>query len=149
MDPCNRFESRATFLIIRLEYFAALAVCVVLAAIHYDEIRWPYFIAFFAYIDLIGYIPGAIAYRHRKTGAIPRLYYTLYNLMHNFLLNGVVAGLWCLIHGPEWALLAIPIHLCGDRSLFGNSLKPWGISFEPNAHPAFVRFEREFGEPGI
>jgi hypothetical protein len=56
-----------------------------------------------------------------------------------------MAIIWCLTIGPGWALLAIPIHLLGDRALFGNSFKPWGTSFEPQVHPAFARFEREFG----
>jgi len=149
MDACNRFESRGTYLMMRLENLAALAACVTLAVIHIGEIRWTHFIALFAYIDLIGYIPGAIAYRRNPDGSIPRLYFVLYNTMHGFLFNGAVVALWCLLVGPAWALLAIPIHLFGDRALFGNSFKPWGVSFEPKKHPAFARFEREFGEPQL
>lgn len=144
MDSRNRFESPGTYLVSRLEYFAALVVCITLAAMHIGQIRWIPFIVLFSYIDLIGYIPGAIAYRRAQGGAIPLIYFALYNSMHNFLVGGLVAGLWTLAIGPEWALMAIPIHLCGDRSLFGNSFKPWGISFEPKSHPAFERFEREF-----
>jgi hypothetical protein len=146
MDAHNRFESRGTFLLARLENLAALLACVTLAALHLDEIRWLHFIALFAWIDLIGYIPGAIAFRRTPGGAIGRVYFTLYNLMHSFLFNGAVAIVWYLTIGPEWALLAIPIHLLGDRALFGNSFKPWGISFEPQVHQAFARFERQFGE---
>ncbi|HTT39747.1 MAG TPA: hypothetical protein VMH32_19030 [Burkholderiales bacterium] len=149
MDACNRFESRGTYLMMRLENLAALAACITLAVIHIGEIRWTHFIALFAYIDVIGYIPGAIAYRRSPDGSIPRIYFVLYNTMHGFLFNGAVVALWCLIVGPSWALLAIPIHLFGDRALFGNSFKPWGISFEPKKHPAFARFEREFGESHI
>jgi hypothetical protein len=145
MDACNRFESRGTYLLLRLENLSALAACVVLAFLHLGEIRWMHFIALFAYIDLIGYIPGAIAYR-RRGGAIPRIYFVLYNTMHSFLFNGMIVALWCWIVGPSWALLAIPIHLFGDRALFGNSFKPWGVSFEPRKHPAFERFEQEFRE---
>lgn len=147
MDACNRFESRGTYLLLRLENLSALAACIALAVLHFGEIRWLHFIALFAFIDLIGYIPGAIAYRRRGDGAIARIYFVLYNTMHSFLFAGVVAALWCWIVGPSWALLAIPIHLFGDRALFGNSFKPWGISFEPRTHPAFARFEREFGDP--
>ena len=149
MDACNRFESRGTYLMMRLENLAALAACITLAVIHIGEIRWTHFIALFVYIDVIGYIPGAIAYRRSPDGSIPRIYFVLYNTMHGFLFNGAVVALWCLIVGPSWALLAIPIHLFGDRALFGNSFKPWGISFEPKKHPAFARFEREFGESHI
>ena len=147
MDACNRFESRGTYLMMRLEYLAALAVCVALALAHLDEIRfWP-FVALFAYIDLIGYIPGAIAYRRNRDGEIARIYFVLYNTMHGFLFNGAVVAACCLLFGPSWSLLAIPIHLFGDRALFGNVFKPWGVSFEPRTHPAFARFEREFGDP--
>ena len=144
MDCRNRFESRGTMLIIRLEYLIALGICLVLAVMHVENIRWIPFILLFAYIDLIGYLPGAVVHR-RRGGQVPRAFYILYNTMHNFVFNGAVIGIWCLLIGPEWALLAIPIHLFGDRSLFGNFLKTWGVSFEPEVHPAFARFEREFG----
>jgi hypothetical protein len=146
MDARNRFASRGTYLLMRLEYLAALLACVALAIAHFREIRWMEFIALFAYIDLIGYIPGAIAYRRSSGTAIPRLYFALYNTLHSFLFNGMVAALWCWLAGPSWSLLAIPIHLLGDRALFGNVFKPWGVSFEPVTHPAFARFEREFGQ---
>ena len=146
MDARNRFESRGTYLLVRLEYLAALLVCIALAVAHLGEIRWVEFIALFAYIDLIGYIPGAIAYRRSAGGAIPRVYFVLYNTMHGFLFNGLVVAILWLLMGPSWSLLAIPIHLFGDRALFGNVFKPWGVSFEPTVHPAFARFEREFGQ---
>jgi hypothetical protein len=145
MDCKNRFETRNTFLMYRLEYFGLLLISVGLAALHIDQIRWLPFAVLFLYIDVIGYLPGAIAFR-RGQGKVSRIYYYLYNTTHNFLTNLVVAGLWCVFVGPEWALLAIPIHLFGDRSLFGNSMKSTGVSFEPNAHPAFRRFEASYAE---
>jgi hypothetical protein len=36
-----------------------------------------------------------------------------------------------LAGGPEWAMLAVPIHLSGDRGLFGNVYKPVSLPFEP------------------
>ncbi|MFF0488763.1 hypothetical protein ACFYTQ_07045 [Nocardia sp. NPDC004068] len=67
----------------------------------------------------------------------------LYNVMHSFLTQGAVVGLWVLIAGWEWALLVVPIHLCGDRSVFGNSLKPLTVPFDTKRPlPAFVEFER-------
>lgn len=145
MDRFNRFDSRFTFLIMRLEYLFALGVCIALALVHIDEIRWIPFVALFAYIDIIGYLPGAIAYRMQGGAPIPRVYYILYNTTHNFVFNGLIVGCWWLLNGPEWSLLAIPLHLFGDRSLFGNFLKPFGSSFEPSVHPAFAQFEREYG----
>jgi hypothetical protein len=137
MDSRNLFETPATYRLLRLEYTAALITVVIIAIIHVHQIRlWP-FLGLFFYIDLIGYVPGAIVAHRRKSGYIPRVYYILYNTMHTFLSAGLVAGLWCLIIGPEWALLALPIHLCTDRGIVGNLLKPFGVPFEPQEHPAY------------
>ena len=32
--------------------------------------------------------------------------------------------------GLEWAMLAIPLHLAGDRGIFGNGFKPFALPFE-------------------
>jgi hypothetical protein len=143
VDAKNRFDSRRTHLLMRLEYALALIVCVGLALAHIEQIRWLPFIGLFAYIDLIGYLPGAIAYRRSKDGKISPTYHFLYNTMHSGLTNTLVAGAWAITVGPEWALLAIPIHLCGDRALFGNFFKPFSVPFEPHVLPAFSRFEQE------
>ncbi len=145
MDGKNRFDSHWTYSLIRLEYLVALIVCIGLALMQIDQIRWLPFIGLFAYIDLIGYIPGAIAYR-RNAGRISPVYYVLYNTMHSAAVAALIAGVWCLVVQPEWALLAIPIHLCGDRSLFGNFLKPFSVPFEPQTTPAFSLFEKENGK---
>ena len=147
MDSQNRFDSRGTYLLARLEAFAGLAVAVALALRHVGEIRWAPFVLFFASIDLIGYVPGAIAHRRARGGRISPVYHALYNTTHSFLWNGLVAGLWSLLVGPEWALLAIPIHLLGDRSLFGNFFKPFSVPFEPEALPAFTAFEASLPLP--
>lgn len=144
MDSRNRFETDTTALLLRLEWLAGLVAAVGLALTHLSEIRWPVFVALFVVIDAIGYIPGAIAYRRSPNHVISRNYYVAYNVMHSLLTGAALAGLWALLVGPEWALLAIPIHLFGDRGLFGNSLKPFGISFEPVKHRAFVDFERAY-----
>lgn len=137
MDSHNLFMTRVTYRLIRLEYGAALLAAVVLLVQHLDEVHWPAFVALFAAIDVIGYLPGAIAWRraggHLQTSA----YHVLYNTMHSLLTAGVVAAVWSLALGPEWALLALPIHLFGDRAVFGNFLKPFGLSFEPQTHPAY------------
>lgn len=137
MDSRNLFETPVTYRLHRLEWLAAFVTLVVIAIIHVHQTRIWVFIGLFAYIDLVGYIPGAIVAHRRKTGYIPRFYYILYNTMHSFLTEGLIVGLWCLIVRPEWALLAIPIHLFADRGLVGNSLKPFGIPFEPQDHPAY------------
>ena len=135
MDHKNLFMTRTTYRLLRLEYLIALVVCVVLALAHLGEIRWPVFLGLFAVIDVIGYLPGLFIWI-RRHGEVPRAFYVSYNVAHHLGTSAALAGLWCLVVGPEWALLALPIHLMGDRALFGNMLKPFGVSFEPKTHPA-------------
>jgi hypothetical protein len=141
MDAANHFETRTTYRLIRLEYLVGLIVSVVLFGTHFGEIRWVPAVALFVYIDLIGYLPGAIAYHRSETKRIAKVYYVLYNTMHSLVTQSAVVGLWAAFIGWEWALLAIPIHLFGDRALFGNFLKPFAVDFEPVAHPAFKVLE--------
>ncbi len=143
MDAVNRFDTRTTHLLMRLENLIALGVCVTLFVLHIDEVRWLPAVLLFVYIDVIGYLPGAIAFHRSPTKRIPKVYYVLYNTMHTFSTQFVVVGVWVLLFGWEWALLAIPVHLFGDRALFGNTLKPFAVSFEPAPHPAYVRFTAE------
>jgi hypothetical protein len=146
VDAKNRFETRTTFILSRIEWTAALATALVLAFLHRSEIRWPVFVALFAMIDVIGYIPGAIAFRRSQDRRVARGYYVAYNVMHSLVTAGVVAGAWALFVRPEWALLALPVHLMGDRALFGNSYKPFGVAFEPEEHPAYITFQRQYSE---
>lgn len=141
MDHLNRFATRGTFNALRLEYAVVLVVSVYLAILHIEEVRWAVFIGLFVYIDLIGYIPGAVAFRRSSDGQISSIYYVLYNIMHSAATQIVAALLWCLLIKPEWALLSLAIHLCGDRALFGNFLKTTYVPYEPNAIPLFVEFE--------
>jgi hypothetical protein len=143
VDAINRFESKNTFLLMRLENLIALGICVALFVVHFREIHWLPAVLLFVYIDVIGYVPGAIAFHRSRTKKISKVYYVLYNTMHTFSTQFAVAGLWVLVFGWEWALLAIPIHLFGDRALFGNTLKPFSVSFEPAPHPAYARFTAE------
>ncbi|MGV9214112.1 hypothetical protein ACTFTM_19830 [Micromonospora sp. RB23] len=143
MDQLNTFDTPTTARLHRAEWFAGLALASGLFIAHWGEIRWLPAIGLFLYIDLIGYIPGAIAYHRSPDGRIPKAYYVLYNSMHSLLSGGLVVALWAWLIGPEWALLAVPIHLFGDRSLFGNQLKPFGVPFEPKRLPAFDALLRE------
>jgi hypothetical protein len=141
MDARNTFETRTTARLARLEAGALLGVCLVLSGLHLGDIRWVVFAGLFAVIDVVGYLPGAYAYRRSVTGAVARRYYVVYNTMHSLVTWTVVIGGWVVVSGWEWALLAVPIHLLGDRALFGNSMKPFGVAFEPEPHPAFAAFE--------
>ena len=133
MDNSNRFQSKTTFMLLRAEYGVALGVCVVAFFGHIDEVRWVPAVLLFAYIDVFGYLPGAVMHRRAENHEISRTYYVLYNTMHSFVTQSVVVGLWIWIHGFEWALLVIPIHLCADRAIFGNFLKPFSVPFEPKS----------------
>lgn len=149
MDSKNRFDTKNTHAIARAEWFMGLLVAVALAVYNIGEINWFVFVGLFVVIDVIGYIPGAIAYHRSPDKVISKGYYVAYNVMHSLLTSGAIALAWTLIFGPEWALLALPIHLFGDRSLFGNTMKPFGVSFEPVTKPEFAEFERKYqgGQP--
>jgi hypothetical protein len=132
MDSRNRFHTNETWLWVRAEHVALVATLVVLLGLHLAEVRWGRFVLAFALIDLIGYLPGAIAYRRAGGGRIAPTYHHLYNLTHSYLTGGAVVGLWAWAAGGfEWAMLAVPIHLSGDRGLFGNTYKPVSLPFEP------------------
>ncbi len=90
MDSHNLFLTRTTYRLLRAEYGAALIAAAVVALIHLGHIRWPVFIGMFVYIDLIGYLPGAVAHRRARSGDIRRGFHVLYNSMHSFL----SAGAW-------------------------------------------------------
>jgi len=105
--------------------------------IHWHDIRWVQFAILFFYIDVIGYVPGAIAARRSRDGYIHKGFYVLYNTMHTLLTAGLVAGVYSLVFGPEWALLALPIHLFTDRGVIGNQLKSFGMRFEPSENPVY------------
>lgn len=108
-----------------------LLVASVLALMHLSELSWLHFIAAFVAIDLIGYIPGAIAQRRAGNAAISPLFHHLYNFTHSYLVAGCLVGVWVLALGHfEWAMLAVPIHLSIDRGLFGNTYKPTSLPFE-------------------
>ncbi|MET7982888.1 MULTISPECIES: hypothetical protein [unclassified Streptomyces] len=144
MDAKNTFDTPVTYRLIRVEYAVGLAVAVAFFLAHITEVRWLPAVALFLYIDLIGYIPGAIAYHRSEDKAISKAYYVLYNTMHSLATQTIVALAWIWLFGAEWALLVLPIHLFGDRALFGNFLKPFALDFEPVANPPFERFRSEF-----
>ena len=131
MDSKNRFHTDDTWFLVRAEHVALLGSLIVLLGLHVSELNWPRFIAALVVIDLVGYVPGAIAYRRAHGGPIAPLYHHLYNFTHSYLTGGLVVGLWALAGGWEWAMLAVPIQLSGDRGLFGNTYKPVSLPFEP------------------
>ena len=139
MDVKNPFETPATFKLHRAEYVVAWIAVNVFMILHWGEIRWIPWIGLFLYIDLIGYIPGAIAFRRSKDGDVSKGYYIAYNIMHSMITQGAVITIWGLTVGWEWALLAIPWHILGDRGIWGNFPKAFTLPFEPHATPGYDR----------
>ncbi|MEV4318091.1 hypothetical protein [Actinocrispum sp. NPDC049592] len=151
MDMKNPFESPTTFKLHRAEYAVGWVVTSVLIVLHWNEIRLIPAILLFLYIDLIGYIPGAIAFRRSPDGRISKNYYIAYNTMHSFITQGAVVAIWGFTIGWEWALLLIPWHVFADRGIYGNFLKPFSLPFEPHAAPGYRRLidELSAGTPGV
>jgi hypothetical protein len=144
VDGRNLCQTPTTYRLLRLEYLLGLLTAAGFFLAHLSEIRWWVAAALFLYVDLIGYLPGALAYHRRRDRRISRVYYVLYNTMHSLSVQGAVVGAWVLLWGWEWALLVLPIHLFGDRALFGNFIKPFTVSFEPLPHPAVQDALRDF-----
>jgi hypothetical protein len=147
MDQANLFETPTTYGLLRAEYGLAAAGAGALLLAKRRNVRWARAAALFAYPDLIGYIPGAIAYRRSANGRIPRRYYVLYNTAHSFLTGAAVAALWSRFVKREWALLIILAHLASDRALFGNFMKPFSVDFEPKPHPEYERVRERLAVP--
>src|SRR5262249_29658187 len=97
MDVANPFETPTTYRLHRAEYLVGFAVATGLLIWHWHDVRWLPAIGLFLYIDLVGYIPGAIAFRRSKDGRISKTYYVLYNTMHSLITQGVVALLWAVL----------------------------------------------------
>ncbi|GHE48333.1 hypothetical protein [Streptomyces capitiformicae] len=130
MSAEQAFGHRQNYRTTRAEYLGVFAVAAVAFLWHIDEVRWGPAILLFVYIDVIGYIPGLIAYTLSRDGRIHPVFHILYNVMHTWLSAGLVILLWVWQLGPEWALLVVPLHLFGDRGLLGNYAKPVSEPFE-------------------
>ncbi|MEU3555596.1 hypothetical protein [Streptomyces fragilis] len=147
MDQANPFETPRTYALHRAEYLVGLAVTTGLIIAHFGEIRWWAAAVLFFHIDVIGYFPGAIAFRRSGGRPISKAYYVLYNVMHSLITQGAVAALWWWLIGPEWALLALPFHLFGDRGVFGNFMKSFALPFEPVRQSGYLRLLDDLGLP--
>lgn len=152
MDKHNLFHTRTTYNLIRLDWAVLMLLALALTVMNWRQVNWWRFALAFALPDLIGTLPGLYVYYGRRSGehrSIPAVIHQLYNFGHCFAVVALFCGLWWLLNGgPEWAMLAFPIHLAGDRSVFGNIYKPFGTAFEPVKHDAFRRFEVEYEAAG-
>jgi Phosphatidylglycerol lysyltransferase, C-terminal len=135
VDSKNLVHSKGTYWIIRGEHLAVLALCSTLAIWNAGAVNWWRALAAFWIIDLVGYLPGAFAFIKNRGRPINPWYHHVYNFCHTYLVTGTGVAVWAyVIGGFEWAMLAVPIHLAVDRGIFGNILKPVGLSFEPRDH---------------
>jgi hypothetical protein len=142
MDPRNRFHTATTYWIVRIEQIVLLVVCTAVFLWHWREVNWWRAVIAFSLIDVVGYIPGAFAFHRSKDGRVNRWFHNFYNITHTYLVSGAAVAIWAYFTGGlEWAMLAVPIHLAGDRGLFGNTLKPSQLSFEPRDHSDDVVLE--------
>lgn len=115
--------------LVRLDHVVGFAVCAALLVVHRAEVQWGWFVALFAAIDLVGYLPGALLVRAR--GRAPGWATHLYNAAHGAPFALALALGYCAATGsPGWALLALPLHLCADRGLLGNGFKDLERPFE-------------------
>jgi hypothetical protein len=144
VDTHNFFFTRATMLNARAEYGLGFLACAWLMLANWGELDLWLAIALFAYMDVIGTIPSLVAFHRSPDGQIPRVYYVLYNVLHSAVTQGLVIIVLIQLFGWQWALLAIPLHICADRSMFNNYPKPFGVAFDPVRHPAFQRFAAEY-----
>lgn len=135
-------HTRGSYLLMRLENVALFAACGVTLAVKFDEVNWwRAFVAFWS-IDIVGYWPGALAFRVQGGGMIPRVFHFLYNFCHTYLTAAVLIAVWTIATGKlEWAMLLIPAHLALDRGVFGNVYKPYALPFEPTPAPMHVLAE--------
>ncbi len=152
MDKHNLFFTRSTYNLERLDWAILMFAALALVIYNWRDVHWWRLTFAFLLPDLIATFPGLYLYYARRKGyrrSIPGIWHNLYNFGHS--LAGVVlfsAIWWLLIGRLEWAMLAFPIHLAGDRSVFGNIYKPLGTAFEPVKHQAFERFERDYQAAG-
>lgn len=115
----------------RAGYLALMAAVALVMLAHAREVSWLRAALAFALIDLIGYLPGARAFRRARGGPIAAVYHHLYNVTHNFITATVAVAGWAAVAGGlEWAMLAIPLHLAGDRGIFGNGFKHPGQPYQ-------------------
>ncbi|HKG39401.1 MAG TPA: hypothetical protein VKB25_10465 [Conexibacter sp.] len=147
MDAANTFETPGTYRALRAEYLTLAVGAGYLLWRQRKDVRWPVAAGLFLAGDLVGYLPGAFAFRRSRDGRVPRRYYAAYNVAHSVLTATAVAAAWSKRRGPEWALLVIPLHIGIDRGLFGNFMKQYSVSFEPHAHPVWEHVREQLTTP--
>ena len=111
---------------LRIENLILGSIAFGLSIYYYAGINWWHYIALFALIDVIGYIPGRTWCILNKESVPPKLFYTLYNICHNLVFVSVVSLIYWFFIEKNLAILALFVHLFGDRGVFGNFNKEYG-----------------------
>ena len=89
MDSMNRFHTDSSWRLVRVELLIPFISLLYLLLDFRNEVRWGLFLTIFVLIDLIGYLPGTIAYRiaaKRGPGQpiqISPVFHYLYNISHS------------------------------------------------------------------
>lgn len=144
MDKANRFFTPTLYRMVRLDWLVIMIALSIIAAMHWREINWWLFLIVFWWIDFVGTAPGMYYQGRHPERPVPRWTIVLYNFCHSFTTVGVITAIWYAFAGFQWEMLAMPIHLAGDRCVFGNIYKHFDPRFEPHPDPGYQRFESEF-----
>lgn len=148
MDKLNRFHPPSHYNLMRLDYFVVISAMSLLVLFNFSDVNWVRFWVAFWWIDVVGTLPAYYVYFLRRKGehrSISPMFYHVYNFAHSLTTNTIVVGIWYAVTGSfEWAMLAIPIHILGDRSVFGNMYKHPRMSFEPVMLKAYASFQEKF-----
>ncbi len=115
----------------RAENLVGLVISAWLLFLHRRQVNWMTFTVLFAYIDVVGYLPGLARVHQKNSPIIEKPFYWAYNSTHTFFSAIPVAALFVWRDRPRlWSGLAVFIHLFGDRGLLGNFTKAVGSEFE-------------------
>ena len=118
MDLKNPLHTAGTYRLARAEQIAIMLVCAALLLWHRAEVNWWRAAIAFVIIDVVG------VFGYSAKSCLPVA-------MSCSRRCAAFSAIWAWASGPEWAMLAVPLHLSGDRGLFGNVFKPVGLPFEP------------------
>jgi hypothetical protein len=105
---------------LKKEYCLIFLVVIGSTILFFDEINLVHYVILFFGIDAIGYWPGLLYTKIKKTEFIPRWFHRLYNLMHDQSTLLVLGLLYICVSASPYSVLAILLHLSVDRGLLGN-----------------------------
>lgn len=148
MDKYNTFFTPLLYRLVRLDWLCIMLALITITIINWENVNWWIFFIMFWWIDLIGTVPGmyylSVNEGTEKEKSVPKWCVFIYNICHSFTTVSIITLLWYMTSGPEWAMLAMPIHLAADRCVFGNIYKSFRLKFDPVENIEFKKFYEEF-----